>query len=549
MAHGTEETIENSDGLIHTNGLTDSEKHPAQEQVAGAKSGQQVTPPQAVAVRTSPARAKVIKFSNVSKKFTLRHERPQSFQDMVVSLFGLRSPSRLGKPMPRPATEKFWALKDVNFGIYQGEAVGIIGENGSGKSTTLKLVSRILDPTSGSVSVRGKVSALLELGTGFHPELTGRENIFLNGSLLGIPRKEMADRYDAIVDFAEMSEFIDTPIKHYSSGMVMRLGFAVAINVDPDILLTDEVLAVGDEAFQRKCLDYIAALRRRGVTIIYVSHALDSVRSLCSRAIWLDHGKLIADGPANDVIDQYLTFENEKHADRIREEYEARRDGTSARYASGASHAAVEIQEPTQEDLEEQGQTGQDSPEQADPETEENVGKFTYDAPGTHWTSGRAEIFDVRFFNADGQDIKTFLTDQPFTIRIYYAAHDRIENPVFGIALYTQNGVHLNGPNTRFSGLEIPYIDGTGHVDYHIDNLPLLAGMYDVTVALTGADIAETLDHQHRAYSFYVQPTPGLAERWGLIHIPAEWSFHPGSGGDGLQAKAETQAQAETPTT
>lgn len=546
MAHSTEESIERSDGLIREDGLSDGTLLSEQQHDGAAISGQEVSNPQAAAARMSPARAKVIKFSNVSKKFTLRHERPQSFQDMVVSLFGLRSPSRLGKPMPRPATEKFWALKDVNFGIYQGEAVGIIGENGSGKSTTLKLISRILDPTSGSVSVRGKVSALLELGTGFHPELTGRENIFLNGSLLGIPRKEMADRYDSIVDFAEMREFIDTPIKHYSSGMVMRLGFAVAINVDPDILLTDEVLAVGDEAFQRKCLDYIAALRRRGVTIIYVSHALDSVRSLCSRAIWLDHGKLIADGPANDVIDQYLAFENEKHADRVREEYEARRDGTADRYTSGASYAAVQIQEPTQEDLEEQGRAGIYPEDQTESQPDENIGQFTYDAPGTHWTSGRAEIFDVRFFNADDEDIKTFLTDQPFTIRIYYTAHDRIDNPVFGIALYTQNGVHLNGPNTRFSGLEIPYIDGTGHVDYHIDNLPLLAGMYDVTVALTGADIAETLDHQHRAYSFYVQPTPGLAERWGLIHIPAEWSFHPDPSAGSAQAQIE--AEAETPT-
>src|SRR5439155_3163179 len=184
-------------------------------------------------------------------------------------------------------------------------------------STTLKLISRILEPTFGSVSVKGKVSALLELGTGFHPELTGRENIFLNGSLLGIQRKEMQARYESIVDFAELHEFIDTPIKHYSSGMVMRLGFAVAISVDPEILLTDEVLAVGDEAFQRKCLEYIGGLRRRGVTIIFVSHALDAVRGLCNRVIWLDHGRVVADGPSGEVIDQYLTYENERHAHRL----------------------------------------------------------------------------------------------------------------------------------------------------------------------------------------------------------------------------------------
>ena len=319
---------------------------------------------QQATARSPQAKAKVVKFSNVSKKFTLHHERPNSFQDMVVSLFGLRSPSRLGKAMPRPANEQFWALKDVNFGIYQGEAVGIIGENGSGKSTTLKLISRILDPTSGSVSVRGKVSALLELGTGFHPELTGRENIFLNGSLLGIPRKEMAQRYEDIVDFAELQEFIDTPIKHYSSGMVMRLGFAVAINVDPDILLTDEVLAVGDEAFQRKCLDYIAALRKRGVTIIFVSHALDAVRGLCQRAIWLDHGKVVADGPAGEVIDQYLVFENEKHADRIRDEYEARKNGIAV---PGDIRSSVTIQKPTQEDLEDQGHTVDETSDEAQP--------------------------------------------------------------------------------------------------------------------------------------------------------------------------------------
>src|SRR5687768_14947481 len=178
---------------------------------------------------TAAGPLKVIKFSHVSKRFMLHHERPTSFQEMVVSLFGMRTLSKKGVSLPRPSTEEFWALRDVNFSIYAGEAVGIIGENGSGKSTTLKLISRILDPTSGSVSVRGKVSALLELGSGFHPELTGTENIFLHGSLLGIAQKDMAARYDNIVDFAEIREFIDTPLKHYSSGMVMRLGFAVAI--------------------------------------------------------------------------------------------------------------------------------------------------------------------------------------------------------------------------------------------------------------------------------------------------------------------------------
>src|SRR5690242_3536477 len=207
-------------------------------------------------------RVKVIKFSHVSKRFQLHQQRPNSFQEMLTGLIG--KGRRLTKPPPElaPQAKSFWALRDVNFSVYTGEALGIIGENGSGKSTTLKLISRILYPTEGSVSVRGKVSALLELGTGFHQDLTGRENIFLNGSLLGMSRKAMEGLYDQIVDFAELGQFIEQPIKWYSSGMVMRLGFAVAINVNPDILITDEVLAVGDEAFQRKCLEAIAQIRR-----------------------------------------------------------------------------------------------------------------------------------------------------------------------------------------------------------------------------------------------------------------------------------------------
>jgi lipopolysaccharide transport system ATP-binding protein len=413
--------------------------------------------------------------------------------------------------MPAPVNEEFWALRDVNFGIYAGEAVGIIGENGSGKSTTLKLISRILEPTSGSVSVRGKVSALLELGTGFHPDLTGRENIFLNGSLLGVPRKEMQQRYESIVDFAELHEFIDTPIKHYSSGMVMRLGFAVAISVNPDILLTDEVLAVGDEAFQRKCLDYIAGLRRRGVTIVFVSHALDAVRSLCRRVIWLDRGRIVADGPSGEVIDRYLAFENEKHAERMRntQPLEVQAQTTPSTLPGSAEDIArLEAGSGEVDTLTPEEEAAQDMPA---------------DVPGSHWGTGEARITDVQFLGENGEPTTLFLTGRPLTIRIMYEAGRRIEDPVFGLALYTENGTHLNGPNTRFAGLQIPFVEGSGAVEYHIEELPLLSGRYDVSVAVTGPDMADILDHHHRAYSFYVQPTPGLAERWGVVNIPATW--------------------------
>lgn len=454
----------------------------------------------------APQATKVIKFSKVSKRFILHHERASSFQDLVVSLFGLRSLSKRGVALPRPSREAFWALRDLSFGVYAGEVVGIIGENGSGKSTTLKLISRILEPTSGSVSVKGKVSALLELGTGFHPELSGRENIFLNGSLLGMSKKEMTERYEAIVDFAEIGEFIDTPIKHYSSGMVMRLGFAVSVHVDPDILLTDEVLAVGDEAFQRKCLDYISNLRKRGVTIIFVSHALDAVRSLCRRVIWLDRGRMIADGPSGEVIDRYLAYENAKHAERMRS------GETKPHFVSPQPMEAID-------------EADEEKPFEGN--QQEASAELLAEAQESAPAEKLARITGVDFVDATGTPTTLFQTAQPFTLRIHYTADRRLEHPVFGLALFTENGTHINGPNTLFSGFDIPAIEGTGHIDYHVAALPLLAGRYSVTVALTGPDITDIYDHQHQAYSFVVQPTPGLPERYGLFYIPSEWSFHP----------------------
>ena len=450
-------------------------------------------------LQTESQLVKVIKFSHVSKRFMLHHERARTFQEMVVSVFGLRTLSKKGVALPRPSTEEFWALRDVNFSIYAGEAVGIVGENGSGKSTSLKLISRILEPTSGSVSVCGKVSALLELGSGFHPELTGTENIFLHGSLLGIKQKDMAARYDSIVDFAELREFIDTPLKHYSSGMVMRLGFAVAINVDPSILVTDEVLAVGDEGFQRKCLEHIAELRRRGVTIVFVSHALDAVRSLCQRAIWLDKGVVMADGPAPDVLDSYLAFENEKHDVRKQRDLQQLRDNGRRPGAVVSQHETV------------MSTVDNDA-----------ANEVKAEAP----VAGPIKITGVQFLNAAEEEVAAFRTGEPFLIRISYLADRKVDDPTFVLALYSESGSHLNGPNTRFGGLRIPFVEGTGYVDYRVEEMALLAGRYDVTVAVTGPDMTEVFDHQHRKYGFAVQPTPGLPERWGLLYMPATWHFH-----------------------
>ncbi len=229
-----------------------------------------------------------IEIDHVSKRFRLFREKPSSLKARLIS--------------SRSRAEDFWALRDVSFEVRQGESLGLIGHNGSGKTTLLKVIAGILRPTEGVVRSRGRVAALLELGAGFHPELTGRENVYLNASFLGLTRRETDHVYEDIVDFAEISDFMDNQVKFYSSGMLVRLGFAVAVHVDPEILLVDEVLAVGDEAFQAKCLNRIRGFQREGRTIVLVTHALDTVRQVCDRAVMLDHGELYAKGSPLDVV-------------------------------------------------------------------------------------------------------------------------------------------------------------------------------------------------------------------------------------------------------
>ena len=238
-----------------------------------------------------------IQFQSVSKRYILHHQRPQSFQELLVNTVRRRNGER----------EEFWALRDVSFEVGQGESFGIVGLNGSGKSTVLKLLSHIVQPTAGQVRVDGRVAALIELGAGFHPDLTGRENVYLLGSIMGLGSKQMDQRLEAIVGFAELEQFIDTPVKHYSSGMYMRLGFATAINVDADIFLMDEVLAVGDQRFQEKCLQAIESFKHRGLTVVIVSHDLSLVERFCPHSLLLQHGQVISYGRTQDVLDSYLT--------------------------------------------------------------------------------------------------------------------------------------------------------------------------------------------------------------------------------------------------
>jgi ABC-type polysaccharide/polyol phosphate transport system ATPase subunit len=397
-----------------------------------------------------------IAVDDVSKRFRLYHERNQSLK----AAFMRRRRARY---------EEFWALRDISLDVREGTTFGLIGENGSGKSTLLKCMARILRPDKGSIAAHGRISALLELGAGFHAELSGRENVFLNGAILGLSKRQLEQRFDEIVDFAGLEHFIDTPVKNYSSGMYVRLGFSVAINVDPDILLIDEVLAVGDADFQRKCMEKFTDFKAQGKTIVLVSHSLESVRNLCDDAALLEHGKLTRTGPATDVIDEYI----------------------------GVVFAAGERKD----------------------------GDY-----GIRWGSGEARIERFELLDASGQPVKRVRTGDTVIFRYYYEATEPITKPVFGFGLHNLEGVWVTGPNTRYSDLTLGTISGRGHVDLRVERLMLLPDTYDVSATLYDHTLAHAYDHRHRAFRFDVEHGD-THEELGVVSLGGVWEGTP-LGGD-----------------
>jgi lipopolysaccharide transport system ATP-binding protein len=403
-----------------------------------------------------------ISFERVSKKFMLHTDQRSTIQERVAGLL-----------RPRAGGEEYWALRDISFRVEAGESLALVGHNGAGKSTALKLMTRILEPTSGQVQLSGRVAALLELGSGFHPDLSGRENVFLYGSLMGFGRREMEARLDQIAEFAGIGRFLDTEVKHYSSGMYTRLGFAVATAVDPDILITDEVLAVGDEAFQRKCMERIFEFRQRGRTIVFVSHALETVRTLCDRAVWLDGGLARMIGPVGAVVDAYLEEVNRAEQERL-----------SAH--SGQLDSSDTTRRGTRE----------------------------------------VELVRVELLAGDGTPRSVFRSHESLTVRMHYIAHAPIERPVFGIALHHEGGLWLSGPNTRFDDVDIPAVSGPGFVDYTIAELPLLTGRYLLSAAVYDDTMLHPYDHHDRRYRLVVQGA-GVREHYGIIAVPGRWAWQP----------------------
>jgi len=370
-----------------------------------------------------------IELAGVRKKFRMRHGGVHTLKGAALSLF--KSGRR----------KDFWALTDVSFSVRPGETLGIIGANGAGKSTLLSLVAGTMVPTDGSIATRGTIASLLELGTGFHPDLTGRENIFLYGAVIGLTRRQMQDRLEAIIDFSGIREFIDEPVKHYSSGMYVRLGFAVAVEVDPDILLIDEVLAVGDVTFQRQCLAKMAEFRERGKTMLVVSHDLQTIRTMSDRILLLDRGQVKGLGDPGAVIGQYRASKGQQASEDLRKE----------------------------------------------------------------WGTGELTITDVAFLAADGQETKTFEWSRPVSARLRYRAVGRIEDPVFGFALADMEGRLLYGSNTQLAGLDIPFVEGEGTVTLQLDNVTLAAGSYLFSFSAHSSDHKTQYHRLDNAYAIAVE--------------------------------------------
>jgi ABC-type polysaccharide/polyol phosphate transport system ATPase subunit len=399
----------------------------------------------------------------------------------------------------------FEALKGVSFDVATGRTFGIVGRNGSGKSTMLKLIAGIGKPTSGTVRVDGRVSALIELGAGFHPEISGRENVYINGLMLGLGRREIARRFDEIVRFAELEEFIDAPVKTYSSGMYMRLGFAVAINVDPDVLLVDEVLAVGDEAFTHKCLDKFAEFRRRGRTVLLVTHSLDLVTRFCDEALWLDAGVAKVQGDPKRVIDAYL-MDVAGQENRELAQAGSRAPGSGMREEPALSDPGARIPDP--------------GTEPAD----------MFKAAEGRWGSREAEITAVEMIGVSGQPAHLFQSGERVDIRLHVRANQRVRDFAFGVGIFNAEGVCCYGTNTLIDGGVAGELAGEGLVVFEIDGLNLVEGTYKLDVAVHRQD-GVPYDYHRLLYTFRVKSPRKEA---GIFRPPHRWSFSGGIRMSGL---------------
>jgi lipopolysaccharide transport system ATP-binding protein len=410
----------------------------------------------------------VIRVDKLSKQYRIGHaNRQTTLREGLISLM------TLGFLRNRTPDETIWALRDISFSIDRGETVGIIGRNGAGKSTLLKILARITYPTSGEVTVDARVASLLEVGTGFHPELTGRENIYLNGSILGMRKREVDRKLDAIIEFSGVEKFLDTPIKRYSSGMRLRLGFAVAAHLDPEVLIVDEVLAVGDATFQKKCLNAMEELREGERTVLFVSHNLAAVENLCRRCIWIDAGQVRLDGEARTVIQAYM--------ESMLGAQSSSADLTSADHRRG---------------------------------------------------NGKIRFQSVEFLSLAGESQKIVRAGDPVVIRLWYFATEPVPSPSFGLRMYTEMGTLVTGTSTWHHGLYCPVREaGEGYLDLEIENLNLMPAKYVLSLWATDMDGVVLYDNIEHAVTLEVEAANiyksgrEIDSRLGIVFFPQVWNL------------------------
>lgn len=401
-----------------------------------------------------------ISIEGVSKKYSrsLKRSMLYGISDISRNMLGIRTAS------DRLRTGEFWAVDNVSVDIPRGETLGLIGSNGSGKTTLLKMLNGIFWPDRGKITSRGRVGALIAVGAGFHPLLTGRENVYVNGAILGMGKKEIDRKFDSIVHFADIKDFLDSPVKHYSSGMFVRLGFAVAIHCDPDILLVDEVLAVGDIQFQAKCMEKMKELTQKGVTKIFVSHSLNAVQRLCDRVLHLEKGQMKHYGPTTEVLDIYKR---------------------EALLADDRVSGAAEVRYGTKE----------------------------------------ITIKKVEFLDREGRAKTLFKRGEFFQVRISYLAKSRIEEPEFSVG-FDRDNLNLVKATTREHSFSTGSVEGPGSVTYTIEALPLKMGRYTVTIGCWDSTGHVAYDHHEGLYELLVEDgtiAGHVRERFGMVHIPASW--------------------------
>lgn len=408
-----------------------------------------------------------IEVKNISKSFKVYLDKGRTLKEKILF-------------QKRRRYEKRTVLNNINFEVKKGEAIGLIGQNGCGKSTTLKLLTRIMYPDSGTIEMAGRVSSLIELGAGFHPDMSGRQNIYINASIFGLTRKEIDARLNDIIAFSEMEEFIDNPVRTYSSGMYMRLAFSVAINVNADILLIDEILAVGDANFQTKCFNKLREIKAKGVTIVIVSHSLGQIEQICERSIWIHKGRIELDGSPYDVHQKYLSF-----------------------MGNLKSNADVKATEANN-----------------DEEKHQNIAPKNVMDSEQRWGNEKIHLFNCRLLDHAGNDKVNFETGTSMVINFKYIINEIIDNPVFGIAIFRTDNLRCYGTNTSIDNLPIELIPNNGNIKFTITKLMLLPGEYFIDIAVSTKE-GEMADYIRNVRKFTVFST--ICDE-GIVRLEHTWN-------------------------